>query len=120
MIDAAWAMFIVSVILSARYFVLTRRRFDFLTIAYVGAIFYFSPLFFGWVFQSDLGLTETIQPVVYLIATIYLIALAGARILSEKTERDVPASAAPGRPLSRWYLILALCGLAGSIISTRG
>jgi hypothetical protein len=120
MFDAAWAMFLVSVILTAGYFVLTKGRFDFLTIAYVGAIFYFSPLFFGWVFQSDLGLTETIQPVVYLIATIYLIALAGARILSERTERDVPASAAPGRPLSRWYLILALCGLAGSIISTRG
>jgi hypothetical protein len=120
MFDAAWAMFVISVILTAGYFVLTKGRFDFLTIAYLGAIFYFSPLFFGWVFQSDLGLSETIQPVVYLIATIYLIALAGARMLSEKTERDVPTSAAPGRPLSHWYLILALFGLAGALISTRG
>jgi hypothetical protein len=69
MFDAAWIMFVVSVIMTAGYFVLTRRRFDFLTVAYVGAIFYFSPLFFGWVLQSDPGLSETIQPTVYLIAT---------------------------------------------------
>jgi hypothetical protein len=120
MFDAAWVMFLVSAILTAGYFVLTRRRFDFLTIAYIGAIFYFSPLFFGWVIQSDPGLTETIQPAVYLIATIYIIALAGAGILSNKPQRVAPASAGPGRPLSRWYLILALAGLAGSVISTRG
>ncbi|HXO71027.1 MAG TPA: hypothetical protein VN838_18860 [Bradyrhizobium sp.] len=120
MIDAAWIMFVVAVILTAGYFVLTRRRFDFLTIAYVGAIFYFSPLFFGWVLQSDPSLSETIQPTVYLIATIYVIALAGAGILSSKPERVAPASAGSARPLSRWYLILALAGLAGSIISTRG
>jgi hypothetical protein len=120
MFDAAWAMFLVSVILTGGYFGLTRRRFDFLTIAYIGAIFYFSPLFFGWVMQSDPNLSETIQPTVYLIATIYLIALAGAGILSSKPEQAAPALAGPGRPLSRWYLILAVFGLAGSIISTRG
>lgn len=123
MFDAAWVMFVLSVILTAGYFVLTRRRFDFLTIAYIGAIFYFSPLFFGWVIQSDPDLSETIQPTVYLIATIYIIALAGAGILSskpERPERAAPASAGPGRPLSRWYLILALFGLAGAVISTRG
>jgi hypothetical protein len=120
MFDAAWVMFLVSVILTAGYFVLTRRRFDFLTIAYIGAIFYFSPLFFGWVMQSDPGLTETIQPTVYLIATVYIVALAGAGILSRKLELAAPASAGPGRPLARWYLILALFGLVGSFISTHG
>jgi hypothetical protein len=108
------------VILTAGYFVLTRRRFDFLTIAYIGAIFYFSPLFFGWVMQSAPGLSETIQPTVYLIATVYIVALAGAGILSGKLERAAPASAGPGRPLSRWYLIVALFGLVGSFISTHG
>jgi hypothetical protein len=120
MFEAAWVIFLVSVILTTGYFVLAKRRFDFLTIAYIGAIFYFSPLFFGWVIQSGPGLSETIQPTVYLIATIYIIALAGAGILSSKPERAAPAPAGPGRPLSRWYLILALAGLAGSVISTRG
>lgn len=120
MFDAAWAMYFVSVILTAGYFLLTKRRFDFLTIAYIGAIFYFSPLFFGWVLQSSPDLPETIQPTVYLIATIYLVALAGAGILSGKSERDAPAPAGPDRQLSRWYLILAVFGLAGSVISTRG
>jgi hypothetical protein len=113
-------MFLVSVILTAGYFFLTRRRFDFLTIAHIGAIFYFSPLFLGWVFQSGTGLSETIQPTVYLIATIYLIALAGAGILSEKTGRDAPAPVLPSRALSRWYLVLALSGLIASFVSTRG
>jgi hypothetical protein len=120
MFDAAWVMFLVSVILTAGYFVLTKRRFDFLTIAYIGAIFYFSPLFFGWVMQSDPGLSETIQPTVYLIATVYIVALAGAGILSSKPERAAAAPAGPGRPLARWYLILALLGLVGSFISTHG
>src|ERR1700712_4866869 len=120
MFDAAWAMYFVTVILTAGYFLLTKRRFDFLTIAYIGAIFYFSPLFFGWVLQSAPDLSETIQPTVYLIATVYLVALAGAGILSGKSERDAPAPAGPDRRLSRWYLILAVFGLAGSVISTRG
>jgi hypothetical protein len=120
MFDAAWIIFLASVILTAGYFVLTRRRFDFLTIAYVGAIFYFSPLFLGWVLQSDASLSETIQPPVYLIATFYIMALAGAGVLSSEFEGDTRAAARPGRRLSRWYLIFALAGLAGSIISTRG
>lgn len=120
MFDAAWVMFLVSVILTSGYFLLTKRRFDFLTIAYIGAIFYFSPLFFGWVIQSDPGLSETIQPTVYLIATVYIVALAGAGILSSRLEQAAPAPAGPGRPLARWYLILALLGLVGSFISTHG
>jgi hypothetical protein len=120
MFNVAWAMFLVSVILTAGYFILTKRRFDFLTIGYIGAIFYFSPLFFGWVFQSGPGLTETIQPTVYLIATVYMIGLAGAGILSSKQEPAAPVSAGVGRPLSRWYLILSLFGLVSSFISTHG
>jgi hypothetical protein len=120
MLDASWAMFLVSVILTAGYFFLTRRRFDFLAIAYLGALFYFSPLFLGWVLQSGPGLSEKIQPTVYLIATIYLIALTGAGILFGKTERDAPEPALPSRALSRWYLVLALFGLIASFASTRG
>jgi hypothetical protein len=120
MVDAAWVMFLVAVILTAGYFMLTRRRFDFLTIAFIGAIFYFSPLFFGWVMQSDLSLSETIPPTVYLIATLYLIALAGAGILSGAPEQSAPMSWQPVRGLSRWYLILSLFGLVCSIVSTRG
>lgn len=120
MVDAAWAMYLVSVILTAGYFFLTRRRFDFFTIAYVGGIFYFSPLFFGWVFQSDPGLSDQIQPTVYLIAAIYLIALAVAGILSSASEQHAPTSSEPGRRMSRWYLLLSLFGLIASFVSTRG
>jgi hypothetical protein len=120
MVDAAWAMYLVTVILTSGYFLLTKRRFDFLTIAHIGAIFYFSPLFLGWVFQSGPGLSETIQPTVYLIATIYLIALTAAAILSRRSEGHALISSEPGRRLSRWYLLLALLGLIGSFVSTRG
>jgi hypothetical protein len=39
MFGAAWAMYLVAVILTSGYFLLMKRRFDFLTIAHVGAIF---------------------------------------------------------------------------------
>jgi hypothetical protein len=120
MFDAAWAMYLVTVVLTAGYFFLTKRRFDFLTIAYIGAIFYFSPLFLGWVLQSGPDLSETIQPTVYLIATIYLIALVATAILSGKSELHAPISSEPSRQLSRWYLLVALFGLVSSLVSTRG
>jgi hypothetical protein len=120
MLDAAWALYLVTVILTSGYFLLTKRRFDFLTIAHIGAIFYFSPLFFGWVFQASPVLSETIPPTVYLIATMYLIALVAGGLLSTKTEPPALASAEPGRRLSRWYLLLALSGLVASFVSTRG
>jgi hypothetical protein len=120
MVDAAWTMYLVTVVLTAGYFFLTKRRFDFLTIAYIGAIFYFSPLFLGWVLQSGPNLTETIQPTVYLIATIFLLALSAAAILSRKSERPAPTSREPGRQLSRYYLLLALFGLVSSFVTTRG
>jgi hypothetical protein len=44
------------------------------------------------VIQSGPGLSETIQPTVYLIGTIYLIALSAAAILSRKSERHALAS----------------------------
>ncbi len=113
-------MYLVTAILTGGYFILTRRRFDFITIGYVGAIFYFSPLFWGWVFQSNPNLSDTIQPAVYLIAGAYLIALVVAGIVSESSEQHVRLSAEPGRRLSGWYLILALAGLVGSVVSTRG
>src|SRR4051794_1866770 len=109
--DAAWALYLVTAILAGGYFFLTRRRFDFIAIAYIGAIFYFSPLFWGWVFQSNPNLSDVIQPGVYLIATIYLIALIVAGIISEVSTQHAPTSTQPVRPLSRWYLILSLAGL---------
>src|ERR1700720_754248 len=88
MTDAAWIGFIVAATLALGFFLFWRRRFDFLTIAYIGALFYFSPLFWGRVLQSSPDLDSIIPPVVYLIATAYVLALVLAGIISARFDRD--------------------------------
>lgn len=119
MSDIAWISFLAATVLGFGFFFFTKRRFDFLTIAYIGAIFYFSPLFWGRVMQSSLDLKTTIQPAVYLIATAYVVALVLAGNISERFNRDaVPAQAT--RNLAGWYLVLALLGLLGALVSSKG
>lgn len=120
MIDAAWIGFIVAATLGLGFFLFRRRRFDFLTIAYIGALFYFSPLFWGRVLQSSPDLDSTIPPAVYLIATAYVLALVLAAIISARFDRDYAPTAKAPRLLSGWYLLLALLGLVGALVSSRG
>ena len=104
MTNAAWIGFIVAATLAFGFFFFWKRRFDFLTIAYIGALFYFSPLFWGQVLQSSPDLDSTIPPAVYSIATAYLLALVLTGMISIQFERDYTPTAKPARLLSGWYL----------------
>ncbi len=120
MSDAAWIAFLIVTVLAFGFFFFTKRRFDFLTIAYIGAIFYFSPLFWGRVLQPSPDLDSTIQPAVYLIATSYVLALVLAAIADAAFPRRRAPTAQTGRRLSKWYLVLAGCGLLGALIASKG
>src|SRR6476619_5238005 len=90
------------------FFALRRRQFDFLPIAYLGVAFYFLPLISGHVLQSSPYLSTSIQPVVYLIASAFLLALMAAAALTP----GVPAAAAPpASAMSAPFLLLAVFGL---------
>jgi len=115
MTEAAWVGFVAASTLASGFFFLKERRCDLLTIAYIGAMFYFSPLFWGRVLQSSPDLDPTVPWQVYLIATGYLLALVIAGLFPSGTVLPKP-----GRPLAQWYLILAVAGLIGSLISSRG
>jgi hypothetical protein len=120
MFDAAWMTFLAVAASAFVFFFFKMRRFDLLTIAYIGAMFYFSPLFWGKVLQSSRELTSTIQPAVYLIATAYVIALVVAAILSGRSSQaDAPATQVAHSP-SWWYLALAILGLAGALAFSKG
>jgi hypothetical protein len=120
MSDAAWIAFLIVTVLAFGFFFFKKRCFDFLTIAYIGAIFYFSPLFWGRVLQPSPDLDSTIQPAVYLIATAYVLAL----VLAATAIAAFPRHRAPmkqtRRRLSEWYLVLAGFGLLGALIASKG
>jgi hypothetical protein len=118
MTDAGWIGFVVVAMLAFGFFLFWKRHFDLLTIAYVGALFYFSPLFWGRVLQSSPDLDSSIPLAVYLIAIAYVLMLVLAGIASANPgPTPVPKTA---RPLSGWYLILAALGLVGALIASKG
>jgi hypothetical protein len=118
MSEAVWIGFVLSTTLAFGFFFFKTRRFDLLTVAYIGALFYFSPLFWGRVLQSSPDLASTIPPAVYLIATAYVLALVLAAIFSDDSSQTlVPKTAGP---LAGRYLILAGLGLVGAVVVTKG
>lgn len=120
MSDAARMGFIVATILAFGFFVFKKRSFDLLTIAYIGVLFYFSPLYWGKVLQSSHDIDPAIPFPVYLIATAFVLALVVAGIISGRYSGDQIAATPTVRSLSGWYLILALIGLVGAIVWSRG
>ena len=116
MSEMAWIVFCCTTALAAAFFLFKKRQFDLLDIALVGALFYFSPLFWGLVLQSSPEFDSTIPQEVYLIATAYVVALVVAGLIPA-APFEPPRSA---RDLSGWYLALAVAGLAGSLISSKG
>ncbi|MBR0713077.1 hypothetical protein [Bradyrhizobium liaoningense] len=133
MFEFAWLAFNCVALVGFAFFAFVKRDFDFLAIAYVGAMFYFAPLFWGQVQQLSPELTSTIQPAVYWIATAYVLGLvlAGAALRSFSDSDELPfgtgradvdtkATSRPTLRLSVCYLILAVIGLLGSLISTNG
>jgi hypothetical protein len=120
MFDAAWITFLAVTALAFVFFFFKQRQPDFLNIAYIGAVFYFSPLFWDRVLQSSPDLISTIQPAAYLIATAYVAALVLAAIISDRSIRaDAPVTLA-AHSLSWCYLALAVLGLAGALVSSKG
>jgi hypothetical protein len=114
----AWISFLAAGALASGFFIFKRRRFDFLTIAYIGAMFYFLPLFFNHVLQSSVEFSATVPAPVFLSATAYVLALVLAAILSEPYYRDHPP--APTRSMSGLYAVIAVAGLAGALIASDG
>jgi hypothetical protein len=116
--NVAWISFLAAGALASGFFFFRQRRFDFLTIAYIGAMFYFLPLFFNHVLQSSMEFSTTVPVPVFLIATGYVLALVLAAILSEPHYRDGPP--APARSMSGWYAVMAVAGLVGALIASHG
>jgi hypothetical protein len=117
MSDVGWAAYIVAALLALLFFFFSKRRFDLLTVAYIGAIFYFLPLLWGRVSQSSRDLTSIVEPEVYVIATLYLLALVFAAVLLRRIG-DAPPGAQPAICLSGWYLVLAIVGIVGAFVAS--
>lgn len=120
MSQLAWIAFLIAVSSGFVFFFFAKRDFDFLNIAYIGAVFYFAPLFVGTVLQSSSALPSTIQPAVYAIATGYLLGLVLTGIVARRFQHGSALTDRSSHALSEYYVALALFGLAGAVISTRG
>ena len=74
------AFFVIS-LFGLLYFLLVKRRFDFFTLSYFSAVFYFLPGFMGYVPVYYMSQTEVIAPATYLIMNIVLVAILSAAVL---------------------------------------
>jgi hypothetical protein len=119
MSDVAWTGYLASVAAGFGFFFFVKRRFDFLTLAFIGALFYFFPLVFGRVLQSSPDLTSSIQPVVYFIATGYALSLVAAAVVADRFTPSIrePAKSAS---MSGVLLLLAICGLVVALVESKG
>jgi hypothetical protein len=99
------------------FFALRRRQFDFLPVAYIGVAFYFLPLLSGHVLQSSPNLSTSIQPIVYLIASAFMLALIAAAALAP----GAPAAAAPpSSAMAGPFLLLSVVGLLVAVVQSGG
>jgi len=99
------------------FFALRRRQFDFLPVAYIGVAFYFLPLLSGHVLQSSPNLSTSIQPVVYLIGSAFMLALIAAAALTP----GAPAAAAPpSSAMAGPFLLLSVVGLLVAVVQSGG
>lgn len=119
MFSLLWAAFVAVFAAASVFFVFAKRRFDFLTVAFIGAAFYFSPLLFGYVLQSG-PYDPAIPESVYWIGAGYMAALPFAAIVSDRFLPEIKPNGANGRSVSFWYLGIAIVGLVGSLIQSRG
>jgi len=99
MSDPAWLGFVAALASASGFFFFKRRRFDLLTVAYIGAAFYFSPMIFGFVLVPY-GVDASIPSQAYWIASVYLMGLIAAGLIvpllpsQEQTTRMLPPIAA--------------------------
>src|SRR3954452_10608076 len=109
MSDPEWLGFIIALTIASGFFFFKNRRFDLLTVAYIGAAFYFSPMIFGSVIVPY-GFDASIPSQAYWIASASLTALIAAVLVPlllpspAKNMRILP-------PIAACCLLLAVLGL---------
>lgn len=113
--------FILTTALCSLYFLFYRRRFDLLSIAWLGALYYFSPLINGRVIKLGPDLDTSIPTQVYLIAATYMLGLIVGGIASSQAGRSAQIKQPTSAPsLSGWLLLLGLAGLVGAFVTSEG
>lgn len=115
----AWAAFVAISIFDLLYFLLVKRRFDFLTIAFVGGVFYFSPLFVGYVIQSG-PYDPAIPEQVYWIGTGYLLTILVGALIADRFDQEMRPGDTKPHPMSWWYVGIAVAGLVGELVRSHG
>ena len=115
--EVARIVYSATLVIGLLFFALRLRRFDFLPLAYVGVAFYFLPLLSGHVVQLSPNLNPSIQPVIYLMASAFVLALvAAAALVPGEPAPTLPSSSALAGPL----LVLSVFGLVGAVIQSGG
>lgn len=119
MLSASWIIFFATSVASGAFFLFKARRFDLLSVAYIGALFYFSPLFFDRTLQSSPEFPSTIPQPVYLIATAYIVGLVIAA--AGQSSNQPPNAFRTSHPsLSGWYLSLSAAAFLAAVIQSHG
>lgn len=116
-------LYIVVALCGALYFLLKKRRFDFLTVGYFSALMYFLPAFYG-IAMSQYGpydpVPATLIPETYAVMlTVVFAILAGAIAYDQiphRSHRHVGLSGTVSA--GNWALLLAITGCAMSILTT--
>ena len=80
-------------------------------------MFYFLPLISGHVLQSSANLSSSIQPMIYVIASAFILALVAAAALAPDPVA-IPAPATPA--IAGPFLLLAVFGLIAALIQSGG
>src|SRR3954447_2473896 len=107
MSDPAWLGFIAALTIASGFFFFKHRRFDLVTVAYIGAAFYFSPMIFGSVIVPY-SFDASIPSQAYWIASAYLTvdrrrfrcsfaAFSGAKYAHASADRSVLLAASRAR-----------------------
>src|SRR3954451_22602640 len=118
MSDPAWLGFIAALTIASGFFFFKHRRFDLLTVAYIGAAFYFSPMIFGSVIVPY-GFDASIPSQAYWIASVYLMALITAGFVAPLLPSPVQSMRILP-PIAAYCLLLAVLGLICAIVASRG
>ena len=117
-------VFILVAAAGGAYFAFSKRRFDFLTLAYVSALVYFLPGFAGYARMPQTVFASFREPVPLVAETygVFVLVLGVLALTAVLTDR-LPVRGFPWRPLpvpklALWILLaLTLIGFAGTVLS---
>lgn len=116
-------LFVALAVGGTLYFLLSRRRFDYFSLAFLSADVYFMPAFFGQVSYGADGIwtSSTINPETYGIMIAVMLSILCSAWISERVKPLFrTALALPDlRPAGTVLLLMAVAGLTG-LIATGG